>query len=153
MGLGDLFVILFFGLVVVSGMFYLYVGYFHIDAFWLGLQVGLLATVLIAINNLRDNVSDRLVNKKTLAVRFGETFAKTEIISFLLLSFLMNLWWFLSGRLWAGLLPLAILPLAIKIARWIWTAKPSPEMNRYLGLSAGLQMVFTVLIAVGFSLS
>jgi 1,4-dihydroxy-2-naphthoate octaprenyltransferase len=75
LGLGDLFVILFFGLVAVGGTYYLHTLRFSWSALIAGLQVGCLSAVLIAINNLRDHVGDRQVNKRTLAVLLGPQFA------------------------------------------------------------------------------
>lgn len=149
LGLGDLFVVLFFGIVAVSGMFFLHTGEFTADAFWLGLQVGFHATVLIAINNLRDHEGDRRVGKKTLAVRFGERFSKIEITLLLLLPFVMNAWWFAKGAVWAALLPWIVLPLAIKIASALRKARPSPEMNKFLAMSAGVHLLFAVLLSLG----
>ena len=78
LGLGDLFVVLFFGLVAVGGTYYLHTLSFGWAPVVAGLQVGFLATVLIAINNLRDVDQDAKVNKKTLAVRCGKKFARAQ---------------------------------------------------------------------------
>ncbi len=58
-GLGDLFVILFFGVIAVSGMTFLHTNEWHLEALVAGLQIGSLATILIAINNFRDSSGDR----------------------------------------------------------------------------------------------
>lgn len=152
-GLGDLFVILFFGLVAVGGMYYLHSLQFHFDTLWLGLQIGFHATVLIAINNFRDCRTDGAVGKKTLAVRFGESFARKEIVTLIFAPFVMNLWWLERGLWIAAALPWLALPLAIKVARKIAGAEPSPELNRALAMSAGLQMLFGFLLSIGFVLS
>ncbi|PCI27500.1 1,4-dihydroxy-2-naphthoate octaprenyltransferase [Candidatus Kaiserbacteria bacterium] len=60
-GLGDLFVIIFFGIVAVGGVYYLHTEGFHLDALVAGLQVGLLCTVLIAINKFNGAVSDKFI--------------------------------------------------------------------------------------------
>src|SRR5690606_6686839 len=73
-GLGDLFVILFFGIIAVSGVYYLQTLSWSIFAVVAGVQIGSLAAVLIAINNLRDLEQDRIANKQTLAVRLGRVF-------------------------------------------------------------------------------
>ena len=78
-GMGELFVILFFGFVAVSGSYYVQGGEWGGLEIWtLGLQCGLYSSVLIAINNLRDIVEDKASGKRTLAVRFGKTFARAE---------------------------------------------------------------------------
>lgn len=71
LGLGEVFVILFFGLVAVAGTVFVQTGNWPTEAWVVGLQIGLLSAVLIAVNNYRDVEEDRAANKRTLAVRFG----------------------------------------------------------------------------------
>ena len=70
-GLGDLFVLVFFGWVAVIGSCFLQTGRFDPEAVLLGTQIGLLSVALIAINNLRDHEEDAETGKRTLTVRFG----------------------------------------------------------------------------------
>ena len=79
LGLGDLFVLVFFGPVAVGGTYYAQALTVPTTALVAGLMPGLIATALLAVNNLRDVHTDRVANKRTLAVRFGETFARLEI--------------------------------------------------------------------------
>lgn len=151
-GLGDVFVILFFGLVAVMGLFYLHTQIWTLDAFVLGLQIGLLAAVLIAINNLRDIEGDAKVNKRTLAVRLGIEGAKKEIYFLCLAPFVMQIYWASQGRWIAALLPFIALPLAIKIMKNIKKTAPSTQYNRFLGQSAGLHLIFGVLLSIGLIL-
>lgn len=72
LGLGELFVYLFFGLVATVGSAYLIGGILDIHIFLIGSIIGLLSTVLIAINNFRDAKKDVLVGKKTLATRISK---------------------------------------------------------------------------------
>jgi 1,4-dihydroxy-2-naphthoate octaprenyltransferase len=150
LGLGDLFVIIFFGLIAILGMVFLHAGIWPPEAWVLGLQIGFHCTVLIAINNLRDVHGDKLVNKKTLAVRMGIPFARTEIAFLAFAPFVMNVYWFMHGFTWAALLPLLALPLAIKITKNVFSTEPSPAYNKFLGQSAGLHLVFGLLLAIGF---
>ncbi|MCC6882237.1 MAG: 1,4-dihydroxy-2-naphthoate octaprenyltransferase, partial [Verrucomicrobiales bacterium] len=84
-GLGELFVILFFGFIAVGGSWFVQTGSFpDRTALLVGLQTGLLSSVLLAINNLRDVDEDATTGKHTLAVRFGNTFARLEIAVFCL---------------------------------------------------------------------
>ena len=149
LGLGDLFVILFFGLIAVGGVFFLQTHTLPLAALIAGLQVGLHCTVLIAINNLRDVHGDKLVGKKTLAVRFGIQNSKREIILLCWLPFVLNIYWLLQGYYVAALLPLLAFPLAIKISRFIVQHEPSPQYNQILGVGAGLHLVFGVLLSIG----
>lgn len=151
LGLGDLFVIIFFGLLAVTGIVFLNTGEWLTEAFVLGLQIGLHATVLIAINNLRDHAGDRLVNKKTLAVRFGVQFSRWEIVALCFLPFVLNLYWWFEGYKIAALVSLLALPLAVKISKNIFSTEPSPAYNKFLGQAAGLHLMFGLLMASGFA--
>ena len=94
LGLGELFVVLFFGLVAVTGSVLVACGEWLLPgSLVLGFQVGLLSSSLIAINNLRDREGDAEAGKRTLAVRFGERFAVGEIGCFLVLPYFLNLYW------------------------------------------------------------
>lgn len=147
-GLGDLFVILFFGLVAVMGTYYLHTGTVTRMSALAGLQVGFLATVLIAINNLRDAPQDAKVGKKTLAVRFGPTFAKVEIGLLSIAPFVMGFAWYESNFA-AALLPFASFPLARRLITGVARSEPGPIFNRYLAMAAALHLVFGILLATG----
>ncbi|MEK6628381.1 MAG: 1,4-dihydroxy-2-naphthoate octaprenyltransferase [Bdellovibrionota bacterium] len=155
-GLGDLFVILFFGLIAVGGLFYLLTGFYTTAAFIVGLQIGFLSTVLIAINNLRDISTDILVNKKTLAVRFGKSFSKIWVGFLIFAPFLVAYYWLSIQRWWVYIIPLLAFPLGLFIAKRIFHAeqqeKPSTEYNKYLAMSAMYSLVFSVLLAAGFQI-
>lgn len=151
-GLGDLFVILFFGLIAVAGTFFLHTKTVTLGAWVAGLQIGLLATVLIAVNNFRDAPLDKEVGKQTLAVRFGPEFSKIEILLASFLPFLLNFFWLKSGFAIAGSLPLFALPIAMYLNRGVQTNKPGPIFNKYLAMSAGLHLIFGILLTIGLSL-
>ena len=150
LGLGDLFVILFFGLLAVMGIVFLNTDTWYFEALILGLQIGFHCTVLIAINNFRDAQNDKLANKKTLAVRFGASFSRYEIAFLSLVPFVMNLYWWVSGYKLAALISLVALPLAFKLVRNVFSTEPSPIYNKFLGQAAGLHLVFGILISIGF---
>lgn len=147
-GLGEVFVFLFFGLVAVGGMFYLQSGAISLDALVLGAQIGLHASVLIAINNLRDSSTDVKAGKRTLAVRFGVRATKFMISVFCLLPFLLNFYWLSKYPIAVGLSTVALIP-AIRLVISIWKTPPSPQYNRFLAMGAGLHLLFGVLLSVG----
>ncbi len=148
-GLGDLFVIFFFGIAAVSVLVFIQTGLWLFEAFWLGLQLGCLSAVLIAINNLRDREQDIKANKKTLAVRFGVTFARYEILGLLIFAFVSNFYW-LHRSPWAALLPLLLWPLAVSVAKGVFTNPPGVIFNKFLGLSALIHLGFGLLMSLGF---
>ena len=89
------------GLIAVGGTYYLHAQTLTISVLVAGLQVGFLATVLIAINNLRDAPQDALVGKKTLAVRFGMNFARIEIFVLTVTPFAIGWYWYGQGNRYA----------------------------------------------------
>lgn len=149
-GLGDVFVFLFFGLVSTCAVYYLQSQTVNFFAVILGVQIGFLATVLIAINNLRDYQEDGKASKNTMAVRFGKTFARIEISTFAIVPFLLNLWWLYNGYLMTALLPFLSLPIAYKVIREIWKTEPGREYNQILATGALLHLVFGILLTLTF---
>lgn len=135
-GLGDLFVLVFFGWVAVLGSCFLQTGQWNPEAWLLGTQIGLLSTALIAINNLRDVEEDSRTGKRTLAVRLGTRWAKAEITCCLLLPPLLGLSWLAFDLPEVAVWPLASLPLGLFIAIRVWATAPSPLYNRFLAISA-----------------
>ncbi|MDA1008139.1 MAG: 1,4-dihydroxy-2-naphthoate octaprenyltransferase [Planctomycetota bacterium] len=79
-GTGDLVVILFFGALATAGTVAAQTGEWSIEAAGAGVGAGLLSTALLAVNNLRDVETDRLANKRTLAVRCGTCFARSQVV-------------------------------------------------------------------------
>jgi 1,4-dihydroxy-2-naphthoate octaprenyltransferase len=77
-GLGDIFVVVFFGFIAVGCTYYVQVGALNGSVLWTGLACGLLINNILVVNNLRDMAEDRISGKKTLAVRFGGNFAKWQ---------------------------------------------------------------------------
>lgn len=148
-GLGDLFVLIFFGLIAVSGAVFVQTGTWPFDALVAGIQIGLLSTVLIAINNLRDIEEDRGTRKMTLAVRFGITFSRIEITLLCLLPHVVGLLlWPARGFSLLAWLPLPVGLLGFLISALIWKTAPSRAYNRFLALSAAQLVLFTVLFVV-----
>ncbi len=152
-GLGELFVVLFFGLIAVTGSAFVQSGQWHVEAVVAGLQIGMLSTVLIAINNLRDVDEDTKTGKKTLAVRFGKTFARWEIGTLHCLSYILGLYWFLShGWLYATILPLLTAWVGGKAMLGVQREAPSSHYNAYLALAGANLVLFALMFCVGMAL-
>lgn len=152
LGLGDLFVVLFFGWIAVGGLFFLHTEAISSHALVAGTQVGLLATVLIAINNLRDHVQDKKADKKTLAVRFGKPFVRLEIYMLNILAFGMLTYWVSQKQWWAGFLPLLALPLSLQVMRGVVENEPGPIYNKFLAKAGAVHLLFGTLLSVGLIL-
>lgn len=151
-GWGDVFVILFFGLIAVEGVLWLHLHELTWPGFVLGLQIGMHATVLIAINNLRDRETDVLVNKRTLPVRFGVQFARWEIAVMALGPFVLQACWWFWGKPQMAVLGFLPLPLAVGLVKKVFTTEPGPAYNRFLGMAAGLHFLFGLIVTIGFLL-
>lgn len=152
LGLGEVFVVLFFGVIAVAGTFYLNTLGWSWAAALAGLQIGLHSSVLLAVNNLRDIETDRVANKQTLAARFGLTFARRETAALVIGPFVVGFLWLPLGFFWAFLLPLIALPLAVWLARACVKASPERRVNQLLAQAAALHAVFGLLLTLGFLL-
>jgi 1,4-dihydroxy-2-naphthoate octaprenyltransferase len=147
-GMGELFVVVFFGFVAVGGTFYAHSLQLTQSALLAGFAAGSLATVLLVINNLRDIEGDRRSNKRTLAVRFGENFARVEVVVFTLAPFAavaVIAWIRGHGGL---LLVLGALPFALLVIAQVFRARGA-ALNRSLAFAGALQVAFGVLFVAG----
>lgn len=147
-GLGELFVILFFGFVAVGGTFYAHSLQLTRSAVLAGFAAGSLAAVLIVINNLRDIDSDRRSNKRTLAARFGERFARGEVVFFSLAPFVVIAFMAWMRTQVGLLLVFGALPLAIVVIVRAFRSRGA-ELNRALAIAGALQWVFGLLFVAG----
>lgn len=151
-GLGDLFVLLFFGLFAVGGVVFLHTGDVNGEAVLAGLQVGALSAVLLAVNNLRDLEEDRRSGKRTLPVRFGAGFGRLEVLALVTLNFGLQLLWWHSYQSPAMLLPFAALPIGVHLVGEIYRHEPSAYYNRLLAEAALLHLVFGLALIVALLL-
>ena len=150
-GLGDLFVLVFFGFVAVGGTYFAHTQTITATALAAALPVGLLGVALLAVNNTRDAETDVEAGKRTLVVRFGTGFGKAEYLTTIALSALVPVGLWASGRStgWV-LLPLMSLPLAVPPARLVLSQRGA-ILNQALAGTARLQLIFGVLFAFGLS--
>ncbi|WP_265594777.1 1,4-dihydroxy-2-naphthoate octaprenyltransferase [Haloferula sp. BvORR071] len=139
-GMGEIFVVAFFGLVAVAGTVFVQIHEWRWEALLLGAQIGLLSAVLISINNLRDREEDSTTGKRTLAVRLGPKPARGIIWLEIKLTIFLGLGWFALGQPWLVMAVLPLLTLGLRIIWDVFTMEEGPGMNKLLALSA-LQLV------------
>jgi len=152
-GLGDLAVFLFFGVVAVVGTDYVQTLRFSTDALAASIPVGMLATAVLVVNNLRDIETDRVAAKRTLAVRLGDRGTRAEYGLLVLGAYLapvgLLLWGDRSG--WV-LLPWLTLPLAMRLLGKVRGGASGAELNPVLGATAQLGLMYSLLLACGYGL-
>jgi 1,4-dihydroxy-2-naphthoate polyprenyltransferase len=169
-GLGDLFVFLYFGLVATLVPAFVYLACVDVtndvnvmlnddpnlssniwDIFVVivpyALQVAVLATNIIIVNNLRDRHTDVVASKRTLAVRFGAVFCQLEYGFMIGIAYGLVICSFYETRAYATLLPLLSFPLACKEWKAIYV-KEGRELNAHVGGGAKVQFLFCVLLGL-----
>jgi 1,4-dihydroxy-2-naphthoate octaprenyltransferase len=152
-GLGDISVFTFFGLVGVMGSYYLQTQQLKGELLWPAASLGLLATGVLNINNIRDIDSDRLAGKYSIPVRLGPD--KARLYHCLLLLGALG-----CALAYAALLPagytkylfLLTLPLLGFNASRVWTLRTAPELDPYLKQMALTTLLFVLLFGLGLIL-
>jgi 1,4-dihydroxy-2-naphthoate octaprenyltransferase len=149
-GLGDLFAFLFFGVVAVTGTYYVQAGTVGARVFAAAVPAGALITAIIVVNNLRDIDTDRRVGKRSLAVMIGPRATRLEYLALVAVAYLVPGGFWLLGRAspWV-FLPWLSLPLAVRAIRGIHRADDGPAFNRLLAATARLALVFCILFSIG----
>ncbi|MEM7434457.1 MAG: 1,4-dihydroxy-2-naphthoate polyprenyltransferase [Myxococcota bacterium] len=150
-GLGDVFVMLFFGFVAVCGTAFVQVGSVPAVAWVAAIPMGALATGILVVNNVRDVEGDSRANKRTLVVRFGRDNGVREYILLLVVTYATPfvLWGLYQTTAWV-LLPLLTIPLALRLARSVKVDRGT-TLNETLAGTAKLLSVFGVLLAGGLA--
>jgi 1,4-dihydroxy-2-naphthoate polyprenyltransferase len=139
-GMGELFVVLFFGFVAVAGTVFIQTGVWPNEAWLLGGQIGLLSAILISINNLRDREEDASTGKRTLAVRFGPKVAVAVIWLEVKVAAFAGLAWIAFGHPTLAVAGAPIFLLGLRIIWGVMTFPPGPAFNRLLALG-GIQLI------------
>jgi 1,4-dihydroxy-2-naphthoate octaprenyltransferase len=150
------FVFLFFGVVAVTGSYFAQVERITWEALVLAVPVGLLATAILVVNNVRDLETDRRAGKRTLAVRLGRDRARTLYAVIVYGAFATALVPWIAGSESASpwlALPLVIVPLAAPVVRTVRNRTDGPSLNGALARTGMLQLAFCVLLSGGILLS
>jgi 1,4-dihydroxy-2-naphthoate octaprenyltransferase len=147
-GLGEVFVFLFFGVAAVAGSYFAQTEQWVWEAFALSVPVGLLAAAVLVVNNVRDLDTDRRVGKRTLAVRLGRDRTRVLYAVALGLAYLMLAVLIAPLSAWV-LLPLATVPLAVRLVGIVREHTDGPTLNAALAQTAMLQLAFCVLLSAG----
>ena len=153
-GLGELFVFLFFGIVAVTGSYYVQRQHLPWEAFVLAVPVGLLASAILVVNNVRDLETDRRASKRTLAVRLGRRRTRALYVAMLAGAYVTAQLPWLLGSLSPWLLaPLLTVPLAVRLSRVVVSRTDGPALNGALAGTGALQLAFCLLLSASILLS
>ncbi len=153
-GFGELFVFTFFGIVAVTGSYFVQRHALEWEAFVLAVPVGLLASAILVVNNVRDLETDRRAGKKTLAVRLGRSNTRRLFAVMVALAYPTALIPSLVGSLnaWPLLIVLTI-PISIGLVRTVASHTDGPTLNSALARAGLLELAFCVLLTIGLLLN
>ena len=152
-GLGDFFVLVFFGPVAVAGTYYVQALTVTSTSVIAGIASGLFSVAILVVNNLRDIDQDRVAGKRTLAVRFGRSFARWEYaIALVTGSIVIPVILAVQTGRWGVVVSALTLLVAIRILRTVFTSEEGETLNHALALTGKLLLLFSVLFFVGWLL-
>jgi 1,4-dihydroxy-2-naphthoate octaprenyltransferase len=149
LGLGDLFVLVFFGPVAVGGTFFAQQGALPSYVILAGIAPGLLATAILAVNNVRDIDEDRITGKRTLPVRFGLRLGQVEYGLCVAGAMLIPCVLVSIGFHPLILFSLMSLPLAAPHFLSVWKADDAGRLNAALGGTGKVLLAYSLLFAAG----
>lgn len=165
-GLGDLFVFVFFGVVAVTGTYYVQAAAVLAGPFPTGIPEGTvtlaavvasfpvaaISTNILVVNNVRDLEEDAETGKRTLAVRFGYRFSRAQFLALLALAYVTPVWFLLrDGYGLPVLAPLLTLPLAATVSRTVLTETGGEALNPALEATGKLLAAYAGLFALGLA--
>lgn len=149
LGLGELFVFIFFGVVATVGTYFVQTGEITLDSLLVSIPMGTFSCALLAINNIRDRALDLPAGKKTLAVRMGDRNARYFFTTLIALGYLAT---FAMLNPWT-LLTLLSLPIAVSLVRGVLGNAQGRELIPFLAKTGKLQLQFSILLSIALVLS
>jgi 1,4-dihydroxy-2-naphthoate octaprenyltransferase len=149
LGLGELFVFIFFGVVATVGTYFVQTGEITLDSLLVSIPMGTFSCALLAINNIRDRALDLPAGKNTLAVRMGDRNARYFFTTLIALGYLAT---FAMLNPWT-LLTLLSLPIAVSLVRGVLGNAQGRELIPFLAKTGKLQLQFSILLSIALVLS
>lgn len=156
MGLGDIMVFIFFGLVSVCGSYFLFTKTFHWDILLPASAIGMMSTAVLNLNNMRDIETDELSGKKTLALKIGYRNAMIyqvlllQLPLILILVFLGINKFFENGNYYAFIVMVLLFPMT-KLRRQILHTKTPKELDPFLKQVGIFTFIMAALLAFGLN--
>ena len=152
LGLGDVLVLLFFGLVPVGATYFLQTGRMTLEVFTASVACGLVIDTLLVVNNYRDRDNDRRTGKNTLVVRIGARATERLFPALGITACLLGLVYWAYGHFWAFLLPVVYLSLHLVTSERMKTIGKGFGLNKILGENARNMFIYGILLSIGFLL-
>lgn len=149
LGLGELFVFIFFGVVATVGSFYVQTEAITPDILLASFSMGAFSCALLAINNIRDRALDEVAGKRTLAVRLGDRRSRRFFVALICLGYLPAL----AIAEPSLLITLISLPTAIALSKGVLGQAQGKDLIPLLAKTAQLQLQFSALLAIALVLS
>lgn len=151
LGFGEVFVFIFFGVVATMGTTFVINEQLTLVSFLASVVVGCLACALLAVNNLRDIAGDQISNKKTLAVRIGESGARKFYISlFIVAGFAVIL---IALSYSAALIAMLGLAVAVKPIKRVYAGATGADLIDVLVITGRVQILVAISLSVGLLIS
>ena len=152
LGLGDLLVLVFFGIVPVCIVYYLQAGTVTFEAFMASLACGFVIDTLLLVNNYRDIEGDERAGKRTLVVRLGARRGRMAYLLSGVAAVLLGVVFAVFGHWLASVLQVAYLALHYAAYRRMVKINKGKALNAVLGITARNMFVYGLLVSVGFLL-
>jgi len=149
-GFGELSVFIFFGLVATVGSYYIQTEQFNWQIILLSMPVGTLSCAILAINNLRDLPQDKLVGKRTMAVRIGEKNTRVFFMLLLVTAQLTALTAASISRL--ALITLICVPITYRVVKQVLNGAVGADLIEVLSKTAKLQLLMAILLATALAI-
>lgn len=152
-GLGDVLVLLFFGIIPVCITYYIQTRQIDGTIFSLSVAVGLATDALLIVNNYRDRITDKKTGKQTLVVLIGAKGAERLYLWLGIMACLLCIPLYAKGQIWGAGLPLLYLIPHVQTWKEMCRIGQGRELNRSLGKTARNIFILAVLISIGIILS
>jgi len=149
-GFGELSVFIFFGLVATVGSYFIQTEQFNWQIILLSMPVGTLSCAILAINNLRDLPQDKLVGKRTMAVRIGEKNTRVFFMLLLVTAQLTALTAASISRL--ALITLICAPITYRVVKQVLNGAVGADLIEVLSKTAKLQLLMAILLATALAM-
>jgi len=152
LGLGDVWVFVFFGPVAVAGTYFVQTFEWNMAVILAGCGAGFWSAMIIDVNNLRDRDTDALAGRKTLCVRFGKAFARMEYVFCLMAAAAIPVGiYLLTGEHFLIMSASLVTFLCIPLVYLVMT-KEGKILNSVLGLTSLALFLYAVLFSIGWAL-